>query len=147
MDRFWSKVAIKGTDECWPWLASCVENGYGHFQLRRRMILAHRMAYMLVHGDIPHGKHILHSCDNRLCCNPAHLHVGTNHENVKDKMQKGRHPRGSQTVRAKINEHDVEWLKRATCDGMPIKDAAARLGIAPSTASNILAGRRWAHVK
>jgi hypothetical protein len=34
--RFWAKVGIR-EDDCWPWLASKNDRGYGKFYLRREL--------------------------------------------------------------------------------------------------------------
>lgn len=93
-ERFWSKVDKRGPDECWPWLARAVakKDGRGLFWNGHRMIHASRAALMLEgrlawEGDT---RHALHTCDNPACCNPAHLVVGTNHENILDCRDKGR---------------------------------------------------------
>lgn len=84
-ERFWSKVDRSGgPDACWPWLA-CYDprpsKGYGRFSLRRRGLLAHRVAYELLVGPIPDGLTIDHLCRTPLCVNPAHLEPVTHRVN------------------------------------------------------------------
>lgn len=90
--RFWSKVKLPdliGTDECWEWQASVNQSGYGTVNLVG-FYLAHRLAWYLCCGSIPEGLLVCHSCDNRLCCNPSHLWLGTNDDNIADMVNKGR---------------------------------------------------------
>lgn len=73
-----------GTDGCWPWIAGLLRNGYGEFSawhLGRQHILAHRASWEFVHGPIPDGLHIDHTCHTRACVNPAHLRLATNKQN------------------------------------------------------------------
>ena len=48
------------------------------------------MAWSFTNGPIPDGMFVCHRCDNRQCCNPAHLFLGTNSDNVRDMKIKGR---------------------------------------------------------
>jgi hypothetical protein len=90
-ERFWEKVAIGNTDTCWEWQACTYHNGYGKFALTRsNPVYAHRLAYEFTHGPIPTGLLICHTCDNHLCCNPQHLFVGTQKDNMQDCKRKGR---------------------------------------------------------
>ena len=68
--RFWSKVDARG--DCWTWTA-CLVGGYGQFNNQRTKYPAHRVAYELLVGPIPHGLVIDHLCRNRACVNPDHL--------------------------------------------------------------------------
>lgn len=88
MERFWSKV--EKTDGCWLWTAYLDERGYGTFGYKGKVHYAHRVSYELTKGPIPIGLHILHSCDNPACVNPAHLRTGTHTDNMRDKVERGR---------------------------------------------------------
>ncbi len=90
--NFWRKVRRGAPDECWPWEGNR-RNGYGVFVFGRKAHAAHRFAFEVVHGDVPGGLGVLHSCDNPPCCNPAHLWAGTQIENIADRDAKGRSSR------------------------------------------------------
>lgn len=88
--RFWSKVDIRSESECWLWKASETNKGYGQFRYKGIVDKAHRVAYILNNGDIPDGMWVLHTCDNRLCCNPRHLRLGDPQDNVSESVSKER---------------------------------------------------------
>jgi len=90
-ERFWAKVDVRGPDDCWPWLGAAGPRGYGRFAIGDgAMTGPHRFSYELVCGPISDGMLICHHCDNPSCCNPAHLFVGTNTDNMQDAKAKGR---------------------------------------------------------
>lgn len=74
--------------ECWIWQGCGHPKGYGRLKHQGRTHFVHRFVYELVYRGA--GEQIMHSCDVRLCCNPAHLSNGTNRENVLDCHEKGR---------------------------------------------------------
>jgi hypothetical protein len=81
--NFWLKVDIKdNVKDCWNWVAGSNNNGYGKIRVGYDTILAHRLAYMLTKGDIPEELQVQHLCNIRLCCNPNHLKIGTQSENL-----------------------------------------------------------------
>lgn len=79
-----------GPESCWPWIGSVSIWGYGKFHYQGEWTNAHRAAYEAIHGTVSPDLVVAHSCDNRLCCNPAHLSAVPQQENIHDMMRKGR---------------------------------------------------------
>lgn len=105
-ETFWVKVDKSG--ECWVWTGSRGSGGYGKVRYQGALCFAHRLAWELTHGPIPPGMSVCHSCDNRPCCNPAHLWLGTYADNMHDRDRKGRHgrPNAKKTVCANGHPYD-----------------------------------------
>lgn len=86
-------------DGCWLWHAGKFAKGYGMFNIGRYVNgkqhteYAHRVAFVLSHGDIPPGLVVMHSCDTPACVNPSHLSLGTQTDNVADAYKKGHYAR------------------------------------------------------
>ena len=100
IERFWSRIAVGAPDQCWEYQLKLNQDGYGRICVRgsTRAVMAHRMAYYLEHGvPLDSGHEIMHTCDNRACCNPAHLTVGTHLENMQDMGAKGRSSHSQKT--------------------------------------------------
>lgn len=95
--RFWARVERRGPDECWRWTGgkgSGTKNGfYGRMSISHaKSRPAHQISWEIANGaPFPLGKNACHSCDNPWCVNPAHIWVGTQSENIRDAVTKGRH--------------------------------------------------------
>jgi hypothetical protein len=98
-DRFWSKVRKAGPAECWLWLGAHGKRSYGKFWDGSAYLDAHRFVWRISNGAIPDGLFVLHTCDVRLCVNPAHLWLGTHADNMRDMTAKGRQCRGEEKSR------------------------------------------------
>lgn len=146
---FWAKVdKSQGEDACWPWTGNCCWHGYGVAVVGRpKTTKAHREAYRLTQGEIPQGKLVMHSCDNRPCCNPAHLSLGTIADNTADKVAKGRQTRGSRVNTAKLTEAYVLVLRGLSNDGVPIRVLAKKSGVSEKTARLAVRGLTWKHAE
>jgi len=145
-DRFWKKVEVRGQDECWTWLASTKQGGYGKIMGDDgRFYLAHRVAYEMLIGDIPAGLLLCHHCDNPACVNHAHMFTGTQADNLKDMRAKGRGnpPRGARHPRARLTDQLVSQIRS---DHRSHRQLAKVLGISKSAIGMAKAGVTWKHV-
>lgn len=139
--RFWLKVS-KSPCGCWNWTAAKINSGYGVFQRSRtgltgpRQITAHRFAYEATKGPIPDGAFVLHSCDNKLCVNPAHLSLGDHGQNVAEAKARNRYI----STNARLSPDQVTAIRASRERGI---DAAKRYGVTPSAISNIRSFKRW----
>jgi len=147
-DRFWEKVDRSGgPDACWPWTASKKGDGYGQIMVDGQPIKAHRVAWILTHGPIPPEtpvvRHVV--CRNRLCCNPAHLAVGTQADNVQDTVRDGMSTRGERHHNANLIEANVLEIRRLYASGGFTQRALAhRFGVSRSVVNQILNAYTWA---
>lgn len=89
-ERLRSRLIPGGPDgTCLEWTGA-THRGYGQIGVGGKALYAHRVAWMLEHGDIPDGMHACHHCDNPPCCNVEHLFLGDDAANVADMIAKGR---------------------------------------------------------
>lgn len=82
---FWKFVNKKNTWECWPWTSATSVTGHPRFGAEGVQWYAHRLAYAYRHGktELPADKVVMHLCNNPACCNPDHLYLGTQADNMK----------------------------------------------------------------
>jgi hypothetical protein len=100
---------------CWIWLGSITNHGYGTMTLGARTnISAHRASYELKHGPIPDGMLALHTCDIKCCVNPDHIFIGTQKENMADKVRKNRQAKGEKHGMHKLTEPQAVEIKSST---------------------------------
>ena len=151
MQRFWDKVKISSSDDCWPWTSHLLPQGYGTFWLNGKTERAHRVSWALENGQIPTGMCVLHKCDNRQCVNPHHLFLGTQADNAKDRDSKGRgiFPNGERAGNSKLTEAEVieirsKYVVRSSSLG---QSSLARIyGVSQPEISCILLGKTWKHL-
>jgi len=148
-DRFWSKVDKNGPllidSRCWIWTAGKNSKGYGAIKVDGRMVYAHRLSYEMANGAVEIC--VLHRCDNRVCCNPEHLFVGTSADNCCDRHEKNRDARGVTNGKAKLDPESVRGIRRLRRDGLTLVLIAEQFNVCFSTVGLVCRGEIWGHVQ
>jgi hypothetical protein len=150
---FWSRLDMSsGATGCWLWSGARRGGGYGQIHIariggRNIRVFAHRAAWFLAHNEWP-ARCVCHSCDTPLCCNPAHLFLGTHGDNMRDKQLKGRTSRGETSGVNRLSSASVQELRARYMSDITAtaKTLALEFGVGVSTVRSALLGRTWAHV-
>lgn len=143
LDDFWKRVDKRGPDECWLFQGSTTSSGYGQWRYGNKRPGAHRVAFSLSKGAIPEGLIVMHSCDNRPCCNPTHLSLGTQSDNMQDMVRKGRSTAGDNHPMIKIPDADLPLVKAAYFrDGATKSSVAKQFGVSRPTIFRIVSDER-----
>ena len=148
LDRFWEKVDIRREDECWEWQASIDKvTGYGRFNLYGNNEHAQRVSWVIVYGHLDKEFHVLHKCDNRKCVNPKHLFLGTNLDNIQDKISKSRQSKGIERPAHKLNDKKIQRIRSLHKSGMYSQSALSKIfGVSDSQISLAVNYKSWRHV-
>lgn len=141
--RFWSRVEVRKGHQCWPWRYGQDHGGYGEVRIGTTAEASHRIAYRIATGDIPAGMVIRHNCDNRLCCNPAHLLIGTHADNVADRVERDRSARGERSGRAKLTDEQVIHMRESPLSNLYF---SKRYKLDIKTISDARSGKTWTHI-
>jgi len=155
-EKFWTLVNKKNDNECWEWKGVKCPKGYGYLstrEMKNKHTKAHRLSYDIHHpltkeiGYVDY--HVLHSCDNPKCVNPYHLRLGTNNENVKDKVERGRSNKlyGDDSTNHKLSSDNVREIRIANdmyCKSNRLhKDLAKKYNISVYMINKIVNFKNW----
>jgi hypothetical protein len=135
--------------DCLVWTGAKTDNGYGRLKINAKYQRAHRVSYSLHNGPIAEGLIVLHTCDVRLCCNPAHLVLGTHADNMADMKNKGRAARGANHGNVRLTAEQVREARRLYRPRSLEHSGTAlarRYGVSASTISYAMSERHWAHL-
>lgn len=125
---------LKRVGDCLEWQGSVAANGYGKW----RQTTAHKVSYYLHNGVYPSPKmHVMHTCDNRRCCRPEHLVLGTCKDNFDDAEAKGRRLIGEQRWNNKLSPQDARDILKRLAKGETQSAIARDYGVSQKLISNI----------
>jgi len=152
--RFWARVnQSAGANACWPWIKSKRgSNGYGAVYFRRKYLSAHRVVWVITIGRIPDGLHVLHRCDTPICCNPAHLFLGTHLDNMRDMTLKNRFirpppkPTGIANNMSKLTPTQVLKIRERAAYGETHARIARDYGVSRRCVGHIIRRDTWGHL-
>jgi hypothetical protein len=149
LTRFWAHVAK--TETCWLWTGAQYSNGYGAFGVRSvdgcwRNALAHRFAYEAEYGAMAYGLHVCHRCDTPLCVRPDHLFLGTQKDNMRDCVAKGRFKSTGRGTGSKLTEAAVRAIRATPKAYGAVVGLARRFGVSKGTIIAVRNGEAWSWV-
>lgn len=136
---------------CWNWMSAKNSDGYGRFYWqevgKQCRLTAHRAMWFSLYGSIPKDMCVLHKCDNPGCVRPSHLYVGTQLQNIADRVSRGRGGgwkiRGELHVNAKISESHVRLIRESP---LSQSELTSIIGIGKSQINRIKRKESWKHV-
>lgn len=137
--RFMKYVEIRAGSDCWWWIGQ-PSGQYGRFWLIDDNFFAHRASYIIFVGPLPDDVLILHSCDHKLCVNPAHLKPGTHAKNMQEAVERKRmRPWNSKLTDEIVLAIRTEYRKR---DG-ELPRLSAKYGVSVAALFNIVHANNW----
>jgi hypothetical protein len=146
---FWAQVAPPNEKGCMLWTGpqwgGAEGDRYGQYTDGRWNYYAHRFAFSVKVGPIPVGARVCHSCDNRLCCTPGHMFLGTHGENMADMYEKGRgrKAKGEESGKSKLTAKQVLEVYN---DPRTYAEIAAAYNVGLTCVGNIKRGETWGHL-
>lgn len=165
--KFFASIdQCESIENCWNWTGPLQAKRYARLAVGTSggpnffFEMGHRFSWRIHCGEIPDGMQINHRCDNPKCVNPHHLFLGTQMDNMRDKIAKGRAscgekhsvatklktPRGSRNAAAKLTEADIPQVLHLANKGETQRNIAARFGVTKNAIGQILRGESWQHV-
>lgn len=149
-ERFYRYVGpVTGTG-CILWTGAVSIGGYGIIGsgiAKGDYVYANRLSYEIFIGPIPESLFALHRCDNPPCVNPFHLFLGTHLDNARDKVAKGRQPKGENHGRAKLTDERVLAIRERYYRGdVGQEQLASDNGVSINTIARIVNHRNWTHL-
>lgn len=143
-ERFWEKVEIRNSDDCWLWRGALSSHGYGNLGSGDgKTLRAHCVSFELAYGGLPPGCVICHRCDSPACVNPNHLYAASQAANLGDMAAKGRSAHGERSAAARLSESAVLTIRSSARKQI---DLAKQLGVSPMTISYAKRRLAWRHL-
>ncbi len=135
---FWNAVDIKTKNSCWEWKQHC-NRGYGRKNItinnQKYVFGAHQLAFWYKNKYMDNNLQVCHKCDNRKCANPNHLYQGTQKQNTRDYVNRGKN-KLSLNKATKIRK---EYAQGNTC----YRELGEKYNSSTSHISNIINNKHW----
>ena len=147
IERFESQINKIGG--CWLWTGEiCPHGQHGIIRSGGQILSAYRLSYEIYKGEIPEGKCVCHTCDVRSCVNPDHLWIGTQQENIRDALQKGRMNNcGENNGQSKLTEKQVIEIVSLYRTNTYSQDQLGKMyNVNHTIIHNIITGKSWKHL-
>jgi len=147
--EYFNRKTVKNEENnCIEWIGWRDKDGYGGAYRNGKNIRAHRFSYELFIGPIPKGKNVCHKCDNPSCVNPDHLYVGTQRDNMYDKVERDRCNLkcGEEAKVSRLTEAQVVEIIREKKSGTKVQRIIDKYAISKSTIMDIMQGKLWKHI-
>lgn len=168
-NRILKRCFLNQETGCMEWIGATGNSGYGKINANGKTRDTHRLMWELVNGQVPDGRVVMHTCDNRLCCAISHLSLGSQRENMQDAscksrtrsgpklnpqcVQRGekhwtrRNPEsvasGERNGMAKLTEDRVLQIRATVASGQTQRAVAREFGVSEATVSLIVHGKHW----
>lgn len=146
IERFWALVDRRGENDCWFWKGNINRLGYGQMRIHGSIVRAHRVSYSLAGNSLMKYPMVCHTCDNRSCVNPKHLYGGTQADNMRDMVERGRSRRGERNQNASMTDAQVLAMRKDYESGMLYREIAHKYGKGESGLVRLLFGPLYSHI-
>ena len=110
-EKIRENIKVSPDTSCWLWQGALHKQGYGRVWYKTKTLTAHRASFTAFKGEIAEGLVVRHTCDVPTCCNPEHLEVGTQQDNMDDKHTRGRAASGENNGRAILTWKEVREIR------------------------------------
>lgn len=104
------------------------------------------VALALVGVEVPAGAQVNHHCDNRQCVNTEHLFIGSQGDNVRDMVAKGRHAFGEQHTISKLTDDAVMDIRENCRQRGEPKMFAKKYNVSISAIYAVRCAQNWSHM-
>ena len=137
-----TNVSIDGRTGCWNWKQATRKDGYGITWYKGKTDYIHRVSYRIFKGDFDSNYIVRHTCDNPSCCNPDHLLLGSDKDNSKDMVDRGRSCKGSKIHTAKLTEDLIPIIRTSDISSRNLSNI---YGVSKTVILDIKRNKIWKH--
>jgi len=144
--EFQNLIVEGAPDECWSYSGPKMQ-GYGVFRASNGVrYQARKIIYAIAHGDLPPKKFVRSSCNNRGCCNAAHLYAGDTASNGRLRDARRHHDAvlaAAKVLPRKLTENEVRSIRVRVAGGVLQAELAKEYGVTRYCIEQVVSRRTW----